>query len=168
MEIIKSVTLTIEAIIAFAISITVIQLFIRKEKLKSESDGKICLAYGILFSSWILSYAILNFKTLSILSEICDTVFKLNSINPLSDIVKASTFLLGWTNIWLIFLYLIMKTISILFVNKRNDDKEIENNNYVYFILKGSGFIGIVYTLLPVFENILRLFYPNIDIPYYR
>lgn len=168
MDITKTITLTSIGIIAFAISLTVTQLFIRKEKSKSESDGKILLAYGILFSSWVISFAMLNFKTLSVLNEFTDTIYKVNTGNPLLEIVKTSVLFIGLTNTWLILWYFITKALSLLFTGKRNDSNEIESNNYAYFILKGIVFIGFVYTLMPVFEGVLRAFFPNIEIPYYR
>jgi hypothetical protein len=168
MDITKTITLTSVGIIAFAISLTVTQLFIRKEKSKSESDGKILLAYGILFSSWVISFSMLNFKTLSVLNEFTDTIYKVNTENPLLEIVKTSVLFIGLTNTWLILWYFITKALSLLFTGKRNDANEIESNNYVYFILKGIVFIGFVYTLMPVFESVLRAFFPNIEIPYYR
>lgn len=168
MDLTKTITLTSVGIITFAISLTVMQVFTRKEKSKSESEGKILLAYGILFSSWVISFAMLNFKMLSILNEFADTVFKVNITNPLLEIVKTSVLFIGLTNLWLILWYYITKTLSLLFTSKRNDPNEIENNNYVYFILKGIVFIGFVHTLMPIFENVLRAFFPNIEIPYYR
>lgn len=168
MDITKTITLTSVGIIAFAISLTVTQLLIRKEKSKSESEGKILLAYGILFSSWVISFSMLNFKTLSILNEFADTIYKVNSGNPLLEIIKTSVLFIGLTNTWLILWYFITKALSLLFTGKRNDVNEIANNNYVYFILKGIVFIGFVYTLMPIFESVLRAFFPNIEIPYYR
>ena len=149
-------------------TITFTQLLIRKEKSKSESEGKILLAYGILFSSWVISFSMLNFKTISVLNEFTDTIYKINSGNALLEIVETSVLFIGLTNTWLILWYFITKALSLLFTGKRNDANETESNNYVYFILKGIVFIGFVYTLMPVFENILRAFFPNIEIPYYR
>lgn len=168
MDITRTITLTGVGIIAFAISLTVTQLLIRKEKSKSENDGEILLAYGILFSSWVISFSILNFKTLSVLNEFVDTIYKVNTGNPLLEIVKTSVLFIGLTNTWLILWYYITKALSLLFTGKRNDTNEIENNNYVYFILKGIVFVGFVYSLMPVFEGILRSFFPNIEIPFYR
>lgn len=168
MEITKTITLTSVSIIAFAISLTVTQFFIRKEKSKSESEGKILLAYGILFSSWVISFSMLNFKTLSVLNEFADTIYKVNTENSLLEIAKTSVLFIGLTNTWLVLWYFITKALSLLFTGKRNDTNEIENNNYVYFILKGIVFIGFAYALMPVFESVLRIFFPNIEIPYYR
>lgn len=168
MELTKTITLTSVGIIAFAISLTITQLLIRKEKSKSESDGKILLSYGVLFSSWAVCFSLLNFKTLSVLNEFTDTIYKVNTLNPLTEIIKTSILFIGLTNTWLILWHYTTKALSSLFTGKRNEVNEIENNNYVYFILKGIVFIGFVYSLMPVFEIVLRAFFPNIEIPYYR
>lgn len=168
MDITKTITLTSVGIIAFAISLTISQLLIRKEKSKSEREGKILLAYGFLFSSWVICFSLLNFKTLSILNEIVDTVYKVNTLNPLIEIIKTSILFIGLTNTWLILWYYTTKTFSVLFTGKRNDVNEVESDNYVYFVLKGIVFIGFVYSLMPIFEMILRTFFPNIELPYYR
>lgn len=168
MELTKSILLTCIGIIAFAISLTISQLLNRKEKLKSENEGKILLSYGILFSSWVISISILIFKMLSILNEFMETIYKINNINPLIEISKTSVLFIGLTVIWLILWYYITRVLSLIFVGKRNILIEIERNNYVYFILKGIVFIGFVYCLIPVFEDILRTFLPIIEIPFYH
>ena len=45
---------------------------------------------------------------------------------------------------------------------------EIENNNNVYFLLNGVVFIGLVYSLMPIFEILLRIFFPSLEVPFYR
>lgn len=168
METTKTITLACVAIIAFAISLSITQLFLRKQKSKSEKDGKICLAYGILFSCWIISFSILNLKMLSVLSEFADSIYKANTSNPFNEIVKTGVLFIGLTNSWLILWYYTTKALSVVFTGIRNETNEVENNNYVYFILKGIVFIGLIYSLMPIFESFLRIFYPAIEIPFYR
>lgn len=168
MDTTKIITLTVIGIIAIAISLTITQLFLRTAKLKSENEGKINLAYGILFLGWVISFSLLNVKSISIMSEYVDTLYKTNSANHLADISKTSVLFIGLTNFWLILWYLITKAFSILIAGKRTDVNEIENNHYAYFLMKGVVFIGFVYCLMPVFEMLLRTFLPTIEIPYYR
>lgn len=168
METTRTITLACVGIIAFAISLTITQILIRKGKSKSEIEGKFNLAYGILFSCWVISFSILNFKMLSALTEFSDTVYKVSTENPFGEIAKTSVLFIGLTNSWLILWYYVTKALSVLFSGNRNDTNEIENNNYVYFVLKGVVFISLIYSLMPVFENLLRTFYPEIQIPFYR
>lgn len=168
MDTTKIITLTVIGIIAIAISLTITQLFLRKAKSKLENEEKINLAYGILFLGWVISFSLLNVKSISIMSEYVDTLYKTNSANHLADISITSVLFIGLTNFWLILWYLITKAFSILIAGKRTDVNEIENNHYTYFLMKGVVFIGFVYCLMPVFEMLLRTFLPTIEIPYYR
>ncbi len=168
MDTTKIITLTVIGIIAMAISLTVTQFFLRTAKSKSENEGKINLAYGVLFLTWVVAFSILNLKSLSILNEYTDTIYKTNSVNPLVDITKTSVLFIGLTNVWLILWHFITQAFSLLIAGKRTDVNEIENNHYTYFLMKGIVFIGFIYCLMPVFEMLLRIFSPNIEIPYYR
>lgn len=168
MDTTKIITLTVIGIIAMAISLTVTQLFLRKAKSKSENEGKINLAYGILFLTWVIAFSLLNLKSISVMSEYIDTVYKTNSANHLAEIAKTSVLFIGLTNVWLILWYFITQAFSLLIAGKRTDVNEIENNHYTYFLMKGIVFIGFIYCLIPVFEMLLRTFLPNIEIPYYR
>ena len=168
MDTTKIITLTIIGIIAMAISLTITQLFLRKAKTKSENEGKINLAFGILFLGWVISFSLLNVKSISIMSEYIDMVYKTNSANHLADIAKTSVLFIGLTNVWLILWYFITQAFSLLIAGKRTDVNEIENNHYTYFLMKGIVFIGFVCCLMPVFEMLLRTFLPTIEIPYYR
>ena len=164
----KIITLAVFCIIAISILLTVTQLFLRKAKSKSENEGKINLAFSILFLGWVICFSLLNFKSISIMSEYVDAVYKISSNNYLADIANTSVLFIGITNVWLILLYFITQSFSLLIAGKRTDSNEIANNHYTYFLMKGIVFICFVYCLMPVFELILRTFLPNIDIPYYR
>lgn len=168
MDTTKIITLTIIGIVSMVISLTVTQLLLRKEKSKSESEGKIRLAYGILFFTWVVVFSLLNFKSLSILNEYIDTIFKINGNNSLVDILKTSVIFIGLTNVWLILWHFITKVFTVLFAENRNEANEIENNHYTFFIMKGIVFVGFIYCLMPVFETILRIFLPTIQSPFYH
>lgn len=168
MDTTKIITLTIIGIIAMAISLTVTQLFLRKAKSKSENEGKINLAYGILFLGWVISFSLLNVKSISIIIEYIDTIYKINSAHHFAEIAKASVLFIGLTNFWLILWNFITQAFSLLIGGKRTDVNEIENNHYTYFLMKGIVFIGFIYCIMPVFEMLLRIFLPNVEVPYYR
>ena len=168
MDTTKITTLTVIGIVTMALSLTIIQLFLRKEKARSENKEKITLAYGILFFTWVAAFSLLNLKSLSILSEYIDTIYKTNSTKHLIGIIKTSVLFMGLINIWLIIIHFITKAFSMLFAGKRNDINEIENNHYVYFLMKGIVSIGLIYGMMPIFEILLRTFLPSIEIPFYR
>jgi len=168
MDTTKIPMLTIIGIVAIVMSLTVTQLFLRKAKSKSENEGKINLAYSILFLGWVMPFSLLNLKFISIMSEYIDIVYKINSASHSTDIANASVLFIGITNVWLIFMYFITQAFSLLIAGKRTDANEMANNHYTYFLMKGIVFISFVYCLMPVFEMLLRMFLPTIEIPYYR
>lgn len=168
MDTTKMITLTVIGIIAISISLTVTQLFLRKAKIKSENEGELNLAFGILFLGWVISFSLLNLKATSIMNEYIDMVYKSNSSNHLADIAKTSVLFIGLTNVWLILWYFITQAFSLLSAGKRTDVNEIENNHYPYFLIKGILFISFIYCTMPVFEMLLRIFLPTIEIPFYR
>lgn len=164
----KIITLTVIGIIAMAISLTVTQLLLRKEKAKSETEGRIKIAYGVLFFTWVASFSMLNGKVLTISNEYIDAIYKTKSATPLLNITKTNVLFIGLVNVWLILWHFMTKVLSTLFAGKRNDVTEMDNNHYIYFLVKGIVFIGFIYCLMPVFELLLRTFLPNIEIPFYR
>lgn len=155
-------------VLSFVIFLTSTQLFFRKEKNASEAEGKFVLAYGLLFLSWIFSFAILNYKTLYVLVEFSDTLYKVKRVSPETDLLTTGFLFIGISVFWMFFCYLIANTLSFLSFGRRTSLNEIKSDNYVYFIIKGSVFVGLTSTLLPIYELILRMFLPEIEIPFYR
>jgi hypothetical protein len=168
METTKTITLLCTGVIAVTISLTLTRFFLRKEKISSEKEGKIILSYGILFTSWVLGFSLLNLKTISVLNDYFDMVYKVNSSSSLIEISKTCILFIGLTNLWLVFWYYVAKVLSIIFLGQRDSINEIDSNNYVYFIIKGAIFISFIYILIPIFENTLRTFFPVVLIPIYH
>lgn len=168
MNIEKNFTLTIIGIVAIAISITIIQFLLRKEKKKSEIEGKIKISFGIWLASILLGATIINLKTITILNEALDYIYKVNANELTIEIAKISSIFIGISAIWLIIWFFIVKVFAVIFVGKRSDENEMENDNYVYFIIKGIMLICFLLGLLPILENLLKAFLPNIEIPFYH
>jgi len=168
METTKIITLTFIGVIAMSTSIVVNQLILRKLKEKGEKEGILNLAYGLLIMGWIFSISLLNMKAISILAEYFDALDKTNSENIVQEITKTSILFIGLTNMWLVLWYYITQAIFLIIAGKRSDLIEMENNHYTYFLMKNMLFIGFIISLMPIFEIILRSFFPNIEIPYYR
>lgn len=168
MDTTKIITVTIIGIIAIAVSLTLIQIFLQRLKKKSELEGKINIAFAICFISWIVAYSLINFKAFLVINEFVDTIYNLKPENVGVDIIKTSVLIIGLTNLWGVLCYYISKTFSLIFLGKRKDLNEVEINHYSYFIIKGSIYISFIYCLMPVFEILLRWFIPSIEIPFYR
>lgn len=163
----KLLTLSIISILSIAISLTVTQVFLRKQKIKSEQNNKINTSYALSFATWVIAFSLLNIKSISILSDYIDIINKINTENALMQISKTAVVFLGLTNVWLIILYYFNKIFTIIFIGKRNEIFEIQNNNLGYFILKGILFLSFIFSLIPVFEILLRTFSPN-ETPFYH
>jgi hypothetical protein len=168
METTKTITLLCTGVIAVTISLTLTRLFLRKEKISSEKEGKIILSYGILFTSWVIGFSLLNLKTISVLNDYFDMVYEVNSSSSLIEILKTSVLFIGLTNLWLVFWYYVAKVLSVMFLGQRDNLNEIDSNNYVYFMIIGAIFISFIYVLIPIFENALRTFFPSASIPFYH
>lgn len=168
MEITKSIALTCVGIIAFAISLIITQLIIRKEKRKSETDGLTNLSFGILFGSWIISISQINYKLINALNELYDIIYKTNAKNQFFNSTKSTVLFMGISLFWLIFINSLARIVNKIFSQNRDNCIEIENNNYVYFLNQGLVFIGMIYCSMPILDLLLRYFLPEIEIPYFR
>lgn len=168
METTKSVILICTGIIAVTTSLTLTRLLFRKEKIYSESEGKIILSYGIIFTFWVIGFSLINLKTLSVFNDYLDLVYKVNSSNYRIEILTTSVLFIGLTNLWLVFWHYVTKVLSLLFFGRRDRQNEMESNNYVYFLINGTIFISFIYILMPIFEYVLSTFLPELGIPFYR
>lgn len=168
MKITNTITIAIIGIIAFAISLTIIELLNKKSKAKAEKEGAFVLAYGIWYSALIISSTILIFKTLTVNNVAIETISGMAKEMSYENIFKTSVILWGINFCWLLIGVYLNKVFSNIFFGKRTNKYEIENNNYVYFLMRGVLLIGFIYILLPVFELTLRFFLPSIDVPFYR
>lgn len=167
MEIKKTIVLIIIGVISIVISLTATQLFLKKEKLSSENNGQINLSYGILFSTWIIGFSLLNFKSISVLNEFITIIMRIKTVDFNMQIFKISVLFIGILNFWLILCHYTIEVLSAFYLGKRKNKNEIINNNYSYFIIKGLLYLGIIYSLMPIFELLLKAFFP-IDTPFYK
>lgn len=164
----KTIILCIAAFIALTIIILIIQVLFRKVKNKNTEDGRIKLSIGIWFASLFLSGSFITVKAIYIFSEAVDNIFKINPAKAVFESFKTGSLFIGLSIVYFLFLYLMVNTLSILIIEKRNDTNEINNNNYSYFLIKGILLIGFTICILPVFEIILRALIPSIQIPFYH
>ncbi|HSC54177.1 MAG TPA: hypothetical protein VLC98_11165 [Phnomibacter sp.] len=168
MNISKTVTLTIICIISFITILLVIQLLLRKLKLKSEKEGPLNFSYAVWFVTLFIAATIAMVRTIAILNEAIDNLYKNISTNIIVEVVKTSSLFLGLTALWFIVWYYVSNFLSVTILGTRKDQNEIEANNVSYFLIKGVLIIGFILCLLPVFEIILRIFMPNVQMPFYH
>jgi hypothetical protein len=164
----KIVTLTLLGLLAFSTSLAVTKIYFRKAKAVSDVEGKTKVSYAIHFLSWLICFSILNMKIMAVMNEYLDSILKTNLPNPIPEIAKTASIFIGLSNVWLIFLHYMTKIFSSFFTGKRNELMEIENNHYVYYLIRGSIFVGLVYCLMQVYEMLIRFFLPAIEFSFYR
>jgi len=133
----KSIELLVAALVLIAINLLIIQLLLKKLHQKSETDGKLKLSYGTWFTTMFIAAILIGGKTIIILSESIDNIYKINAINSLLQTFKAGSLYIGLSIIWFIIWYYIANMLSILITGKRNELNEMEADNYVFFLIKG-------------------------------
>lgn len=164
----KTAILTIAVLISLAILILILQLFSRRPKSKNSEDGKLKLSYGLWFATLFLSGSLIMAKVIAVFSETIANVYKINPSNRIFESFKMGSLFIGLGIAWLLLWYFIVNILSIIVMGKRNEMKEIETDNYAYFLVRGVLLIGFTICLLPVFEIIIRAFMPSVQIPFYH
>lgn len=164
----KTVTLTIAGIVAIVIILLIIQLLLRKLKKKSEQEGRIKNSYGVWFATLFAAATITMGRTITILNEAIDNIYKTISTNIIGEVAKTASLFIGLSAVWFIVWYFVSNFLSVTILGNRKDQNEIEADNVSYFLIKGVLIIGFILCLLPVFEIILRTFMPNVQIPFYH
>ena len=70
--------------------------------------------------------------------------------------------------VWFVVWFYIANLLAVIIVGKRIDSNEMEADNRSYFLIKGFLVIGFMLCLLPIFETLLRVFMPSVEIPFYH
>ena len=165
----KTVTFTIIGIVAIVVMLLVIQLLLRKLKIKSGLDSSgLTKSYGIWFAALFIAATITIGKAISVLSEAIDNIYKNVATNVIGEVAKTATLFIGLSASWFIVWYFVANLLAMTILGSRKDQNEIEADNISYFLIKGVLIIGFIFCLLPVFEIILRTFMPNVQIPFYH
>ena len=164
----KTVTLTIFGIVAIVIILLMIQLLLRKLKMKSDQEGRLKNSYGVWFATLFIAATIIMGRTISILGEAFDNIYKNVSTNIMGEVAKTASLFIGLSAFWFVVWYFVANLLSVTILGNRKDQNEIEADNVSYFLIKGILIIGFILCLLPVFEIMLRTFMPNVQIPFFH
>ena len=164
----KAVTLTIAGIVAVVIIILTIQMLLRKIKTKSEHEGRLKKSYGVWFATLFIAATITMERSIMILGEALDNIYKNISTNIIGEVTKTASLFIGLSAVWFLIWYFVANLLSVTILGTRKDITETEVDNVTYFLIKGALVIGIILCLLPVLEILLRNFMPNVQIPFYH
>ena len=166
METQKIIILAIVTLLSIAVSLTIQQYFLKKARAQLDKNI-INLALAIVYAFTIVGFFVLNIKAIFVLEEYIDIIFKVTETEGLPTIAKTSAVFIAIINLWMIINFFFTRILMIVFYGKRNRPIEIANNNYPYFLLEGTILIGMIGSLLPIFEIILHIFFP-VEVPFYR
>jgi hypothetical protein len=164
----KSLWLLLTGIIAIAVLLITIRMLVKKINNKTNEKGHFFYSYSIWIATIFLSGSLIMYKAISILNEAIDNINKLPTINILKEITKTAILFVGMGGIWLIVLIGISNTLTSLLTSKRNVVLEMESDNKGFFIIRGMIIIGSSIILLPAQEELLRLFIPAFQLPFYH
>lgn len=157
------------AIIATALMLLVLQYIVKRKNIRENNEEQVL---SISYSIWFVSFLIPFFLYLKISLIVLENYIEI-LINPkcLEDaflgVAKRISILIGFTFLFTFAIYYIVNNISKITLGNRKDKIEIENNNKGYFVIKGVLMIFISFLTLTVFEHLLLLFSPVIDLPFY-
>lgn len=164
----KTITLTIIGIVAVIIILLVIQLFLRKLKSRSEQEGRLNNSYGLWFALLFVAALITMAKTVTMLNEAIDTIYKSIATNITGEIAKLASLFIGLSAFWFILWHVVANLLAVAIFGKRKEQNEMESDHISYFLIKGVLINGFIICLSPVFEVLLRSFMPNVQLPFYH
>jgi hypothetical protein len=168
MDTTKSITLLTFGIIAIAISMLIIKWITNKLKSKSNVDHTLNISLNIWIGFLVLAYFIILGKSLVLLNEGIDNILNSAKTNILWKIVQTSSVFWGLTLVWFFVWYFISGYLTLLLLNTKSDSIEADRDNWSYFLTRGIILVGAVFVITPVFEILLRIFIPSIEIPFYH
>jgi hypothetical protein len=168
METIKEIILLVLCIIVLAMGYLSIRLLLQKFKFITESDNKTKVSYGLWLAVLIITYSVNSTKTIGLLVEAFDTISKLNVGNLYLQMFQTSAIFIGLNIVWFIVWYFFSDLLLMIVLGKRHIIKELENDNISYFLVRGAILFGIVLSFLSVYETLLRVFLPTINVPFYH
>ena len=168
MDTTKSIALLTFSIIAIAISMLIIKWLTNKLKSKSNPDHTLNISLNIWIGFLVLAYFIILGKSLVLLNEGVDIILNSAITNILWKIVQTSSIFWGLTLVWFFVWHFISGYLTLLLLNTKSDSIEVDRNNWSYFLTRGIILAGSVFVVTPVFEILLRIFIPAIEIPFYH
>jgi len=164
----KSIVLSLAVLVALATTIMLIKVLLRKAKNKNSEDGRIKLSFGIWSTTLFLSCSLIITKAISLLSMAVDNIYKIAPAKIIPESFKEGSLFIGLSLTWLLLWYYIVNILSVLVTGKRSEAREVDTDNYVFFLISGILLIGFIICLLPAFEIILRVFIPSVDMSFYH
>lgn len=167
METQKIIILSIFIILSVAIFFTIQQFFNKKAKTRLENLGGINPALAVINVSWLIGFFIINVRSTIVFNEYVDVVLKVAETEGIRTILKTGFLFVALVNLWVLIMFFLTSLLLMIFYGKISRPMEVANNNYSYFLIEGMLLAGLVWSFLPIFETVLRVFFP-VEVPFYR
>ena len=164
----KTIALTLSALVALSVMLLLIQLLTRKLKIIAIQDGRFRNAYGVWVGLLLGGATISVYGTMNILTEAIDRIYKIGLANTAGEVVKTASLFIGFSGGWFLGWYFIAGVLSITMLGNRKDTAEMELNNVSFFLIKGIVLVALILCLSTAFEDLLRIFMPDVATPFYH
>ena len=164
----KLIIPALATIVAIMILLFILKVLSRKTNIKNTETGHYKSSFTVWFATLFLSGAIILYKAMNILGECIDIHYKNNPLNALMESIKSGSLYVGLSISWFLLWYYVSNTLSSLSFGKRSLIKEIESDNFNYFLIRGLILIGLIVCLIPLFDIIGRNFMPSVPTPFYH
>jgi hypothetical protein len=164
----KTTLLVVTCFLIVSIMVMLVQFLLRPLKAKGLADKNFKASFGVWNAMLLLSGAIVFSRTINFTIEAIDVTLKIKSASWKSDLLISISLFTGVSVVWSVIWYFVSSLLTRVFIANRQDSIEIENNHYWYFVIKGCLYAAILYALVPVLDNILRVFMPSIPTVIYH
>lgn len=157
------------AVVATALMIMAIQFLAKKLNIKSEIEDKINTSYAIWSASIFITFFMLLKVALEQTENAIEVIIYSKTIeNTFLEVMQRIAIFTGFTFFFTFLSFYIVSAIFKFSMGNRVDSYEIEKNNMGYFILKGVVLVLLVFSLISIFEHLLRWFAPVVETPFYH
>ena len=157
---------TIVGIVAIALFVLGIQFL--SKKINYEEEGKLKTAFVVWTGFMIAGFAMFLSSSIKAISNALEILTEANSDDSTLLVIEKIAIFTGFTFVGFAMIYFITQFVTAIIFGKRTNNIEIERDNYTYFIFKGALLLALTFSPWNVFENVLRLFSPVVDTPFYH
>ena len=164
----KLITISITIVISLIVLLLMIYLLTKNFKSRIDNDGKLKLSFGIWYSAIFLSGANIISSIIQAVFETIDNLIKIQPVRLYLEIVKSLSLIVGVAFVWLVIWFFVIKFLTKIIPIRLNEQEEMEDDNFSYFLIKGVILIGVIFSLSSVLSLILRSLIPNVEIPFYH
>lgn len=167
MNSLKIISIISLAIIAFSVLLIIIYLLLKPFKVIKDEEDNLKISYGVWFSSLFIAGSAIIYFMIKSAFEAIDIIERISPKDKIIQMIKVGSGMIlvsfGWFVLWCY----IVKSLSKWFY-KISETKQMDSDNISFFCIKSFMLLGFIFSLLPIFEIILELFIPEIEIPFYH